>query len=125
MPSYRGRGKTKQRRFPMRFICDPNWMVIHVDYNNTDRTLFIKLLTKEEGIVRVKRSTYPSTRKTELTNAEIRKKVVDFCNDLIHNGNRSSDNTVARCSDYLSRVETILGLIIWRRRDANPYNLNV
>jgi len=100
-------------------------MVIHVDYNNTDRTLFIKLLTKEEGIVRVKRSTYPSTRKTELTNAEIRKKVVDFCNDLIHNGNRSSDNTVARCSDYLSRVETILGLIIWRRRDANPYNLNV
>ena len=125
MSSYRGRGKNRKKRFPIRFICEPNYMVVHVDYHNLDRTLFIKLMTKEEGIVRVKRSVFPTTRKTEPTDAEIKKKVIDFCSDLVNNGIRSSEDTVVRCSEDISRVDTILGLTIWRRRHANPYNLNV
>ena len=114
------RKRLPKKRFPKRFICEPNYMCIHVEYDTLTKTLFIRLETKEDGVMRVTRTAH-NKKSPEPTDQEIKKKVIDFCKDFVNNGKRSSTKAVARCADDLSRVDNIFGLIIWRRKRKSPY----
>ena len=115
------RKRLPKKRFPKRFICEPNYMCIFVEYDTQTKTIFIRLETKKDGVIKVTRSNYHNKKNLEPTDKEITKKVIDFCKDFVHNGKKSSTKAVALCAEDLSRVDNIYGLIIWKRKRISPY----